>query len=262
VLDSAIRAFAEPGETLAVCDPSFAMVPIFAQMNALKTAKVPLTRAFEIDPDALAGTGAKVIYVCSPNNPTGTLASPRSIERLLEKAEGIVVLDEAYAEFSQQEGFLKAAPRLERLLVVRTLSKAFGLAGLRIGYAVGPAALVAEVEKSRGPYKVSGSAERVATVALTEDRAWVDEKIADAIRSRERLAQALREMGLSPLPSASNFLLVPVPDAQALAKRMRQEGVAIRPFPGLHGIGDAVRISVGPWEMMEEALAALARILA
>jgi histidinol-phosphate aminotransferase len=263
VLDSAIRAFAEPGETLAVCDPSFAMVPIFAQMNGLKTAKVPLTpRTFEIDPDALAGTGAKVIYVCSPNNPTGTLASRRSIERLLEKAQGIVVLDEAYAEFSQQEAFLKTAPSFERLLVVRTLSKAFGLAGLRIGYAVGPAGLVAEVEKSRGPYKVSGAAERVAAVALTEDRAWVDERIADVIQNRERLADALRQMGLSPIPSFSNFLLVPVQDALALAKQMRQEGVAIRPFPGLEGVGDAVRISVGPWEMMEAALAALRKVLA
>ncbi len=262
VLDSAIRAFAEPGETLAVCDPTFAMVPIFAQMNGLKTVKVPLTRTFDIDPDGLAGTGARVVYVCSPNNPTGTLASRRSIERLLEKAQGIVVLDEAYAEFSQQEAFLKIAPSYDRLLVVRTLSKAFGLAGLRIGYAVGPAGLVAEVEKSRGPYKVSGSAERVATVALTEDRPWVDEKIADVIQNRERLAQELRQMGLSPIPSFSNFLLVPVRDAQGLAKLMRQEGVAIRPFPELQGIGDAVRISVGPWEMMEAALAALAKVLA
>jgi len=262
VLDSAIRAFADPGETLAVCDPTFAMVPIFAQMNGLKTVKVPLTRTFDIDPDGLAGTGARVVYVCSPNNPTGTLASRRSIERLLEKAQGIVVLDEAYAEFSQQEAFLKIAPSYDRLLVVRTLSKAFGLAGLRIGYAVGPAGLVAEVEKSRGPYKVSGSAERVATVALTEDRPWVDEKIADVIQNRERLAQELRQMGLSPIPSFSNFLLVPVRDAQGLAKLMRQEGVAIRPFPELQGIGDAVRISVGPWEMMEAALAALAKVLA
>jgi histidinol-phosphate aminotransferase len=109
---------------------------------------------------------------------------------------------------------------------------------------------------------VSGSAERVATVALTEDRPWVDEKIADVIQNREHLAQELRQMGLSPIPSFSNFLLVPVRDASGLAKLMRQEGVAIRPFPELQGIGDAVRISVGPWEMMEDALAALAKVLA
>ncbi len=262
VLDSAIRAFAEPGETLAIPDPSFAMVPIFGQMNAMKVSKVPLTPALDIDADALAATGAKVIYVCSPNNPTGTLASRGAIERLLERAQGIVILDEAYAEFSQQDGFLKMAPGFERLLVVRTLSKAFGLAGLRIGYAVGPASLVAEVEKSRGPYKVSGSAERAAVAALTEDRAWVDARIADVIQSRERLTEALRQLGLSPIPSRSNFILVPVKDAAALAKQMRMEGVAVRPFPKLDGIGDAVRISAGPWEMMEAALAALRKVLA
>jgi len=262
VLDSAIRAFAEPGETIALPDPSFAMVPIFGQMNALNVAKVPLTQSFDIDADALAASGAKLIYLCSPNNPTGTLASRRAVEKLLDRSPGIVILDEAYAEFSSQEGFLKLAPRFERLLVVRTLSKAFGLAGLRIGYAVGPAPLVAEVEKSRGPYKVSGSAERAAVAALTEDRPWVNARIADVIQNRARLAEALQKLGLSPIPSLSNFVLVPVKDAMALARALRQEGVAIRPFQQLQGIGDAVRISVGPWEMMEDALAALRKVLA
>src|SRR5262249_40676766 len=137
VLDSAIRAFAEPGEWLAVPNPSFAMVPIFAQMNALTPVKVALAKSWDIDPDALAASGAKVIYACSPNNPTGTMASRAALDRLLKKAPGIVVLDEAYAEFSGQEGLLRSTPRHPKLLVVRTMSKAFGLAGLRIGYAVG-----------------------------------------------------------------------------------------------------------------------------
>ena len=261
VLDSAIRAFTEPGETLATSDPSFAMVPIFGQMNGLQVSKVPLTATLDIDAEALAATGAKVTYVCSPNNPTGLLASRAAMEGLLELSTGIILLDEAYAEFSQQEGFLQMAPRLERLLVVRTLSKAFGLAGLRIGYAVGPAALIAEVEKSRGPYKVSGSAERVALAALTEDRPWVDAHVAEVIENRARLADSLRQLGLSPLPSSSNFLLVQVKDATLLAKRMRQEGVAVRPFPQLTGLGDAIRISIGPWPMMEAVLAALRRTL-
>ncbi len=261
VLDSAIRAFAEPGETLATSDPSFAMVPIFGQMNALRVSKVPLTASLDIDAEALAATGAKVIYVCSPNNPTGMLASRAAMEKLLEVSRAVILLDEAYAEFSQQEGFLRIAPRLQRLLVVRTLSKAFGLAGLRVGYAVGSAALIAEVEKSRGPYKVSGSAERAAMAALTEDRPWVDAHIAEVIENRARLADSLRELGLSPLPSSSNFLLARVKDASSLAKRLRQEGVAVRPFPQLTGLGDAIRISIGPWPMMEAVLAALRRTL-
>lgn len=257
VLDSAIRAFAEPGDRLAVANPTFAMVPIFAQMNALTPVKVPLAKGWDIDPDALAATGAKVIYVCSPNNPTGTMASRSALERLLEKAPGIVVLDEAYAEFSGEEGYLRSAPRREKLLVVRTMSKAFGLAGLRIGYAVGSRELVAEVEKSRGPYKVNGSAERAAVAALREDRQWVQARIADVVTNRARFVEALRAQGLAPIPSSSNFVLVPVQDALGKAKAMRQLGVAVRPFPDLLGIGDALRISIGPWEMMEAALAAL-----
>ncbi len=257
VLDSAIRAFGEPGERLAVANPTFAMMPIFAQMNALIPVQVPMTRTLDIDPDALAATGAKVIYVCSPNNPTGTLASCAALARLLQAAPGVVILDEAYAEFSGEEGLLRSARRCEKLLVVRTLSKAFGLAGLRIGYAVGPRGLVAEVEKSRGPYKVNGSAERAAVAALTHDSDWVHARIADVVSNRARFIEALRAQGLSPIPSSSNFVLVPIQDALGKAKAMRQLGVAVRPFQDLLGIGDALRISIGPWAMMEAGLAAL-----
>jgi histidinol-phosphate aminotransferase len=261
VLDSAIRAFAEPGELLALADPSFAMVPLFGQMNGLAVAKVPLRGDFDIDPEELAATGAKVIYLCSPNNPTGTLASRAAIESLLRSFPGVLLLDEAYAEFSPDEGLLRRAPRYERLLVIRTLSKAFGLAGLRIGYAVGRPELIAEVEKSRGPYKVSASGERAAVAALTVDQDWVQARIAEVRTNRGRLFEALRQLGLAPIPSASNFVLVPVRDAVAVAREMRKEGVAIRPFPKLVGIGDAVRISIGPWTMMDAALTALRKVL-
>ncbi|HEX5830151.1 MAG TPA: aminotransferase class I/II-fold pyridoxal phosphate-dependent enzyme, partial [Gemmatimonadaceae bacterium] len=142
----------------------------------------------------------------------------------------------------------------DRLLVVRTMSKAFGLAGLRVGYAAGAPALVAEVEKSRGPYKVNALAERAALAALREDLPWVRARIAEAVTNRERLADGLRAIGLAPLPSNANFVLVPVTDAAALAQRLRDAGVAVRPFSALPTIGDALRISVGPWEMMEECL--------
>jgi histidinol-phosphate aminotransferase len=230
-------------------------------MNGLAVAKVPLRGDFDIDPEELAATGAKVIYLCSPNNPTGTLASRAAIESLLRSFPGVLLLDEAYAEFSPDEGLLRRAPRYERLLVIRTLSKAFGLAGLRIGYAVGRPELIAEVEKSRGPYKVSASGERAAVAALTVDQDWVQARIAEVRTNRGRLFEALRQLGLAPIPSASNFVLVPVRDAVAVAREMRKEGVAIRPFPKLVGIGDAVRISIGPWTMMDAALTALRKVL-
>ena len=260
VLDSAIRAFAEPGERVAFPEPSFAMIPIFARMNGLVPAPVRLTERHDVDADATLATDAKVIYVCSPNNPTGTLASRAAIERIVEHAPGVVILDEAYAEFAPASN-VDLALSGERVLVVRTMSKAFGLAGLRVGYAVGAPALVAEVEKSRGPFKVNAVAERAAVAALTDDLPWVREHVALAVELRARLVGKLRRMGLAPLPSAANFVLVPVPDAARVAQAMRASGVAVRPFPALPGIGDALRISIGPWEMVERCLAALRETL-
>jgi histidinol-phosphate/aromatic aminotransferase/cobyric acid decarboxylase-like protein len=143
-------------------------------------------------------------------------------------------------------------------LVVRTLSKAFGLAGLRVGYAVGAPPLVAEVEKARGPYKVNAMAEEVAAVALTTDLPWVKEHVALAVENRDRLTDALRAMALSPITSSANFVLVPTPTpATEIASKMRAAGVAVRPFNSLPVVGDSLRISVGPWDMMQTTLRVL-----
>ena len=256
VLDSAIRAFAEPGARVAVPDPSFAMIPIFARMNGLEPVLVPLVGGTALDADAMLATGARVIYLCSPNNPTGGLLDADAMRRVVREAPGVVIVDEAYAEFAERNA-LDLAGESDRVLVCRTMSKAFGLAGLRVGYMIGAPALVAEVEKSRGPYKVNALAERVAHAALTEDMEWVRARAAEAVENRERLADALRARGLAPLPSQSNFVLVPIDGAAGVGARMRALGVAARPFPALAGIGDAIRISVGPWHMMETCLAAL-----
>jgi histidinol-phosphate aminotransferase len=261
VLDSAIRGVAEPGDVIAFPEPSFAMIPIFAQMNALRPVAVPLRANLDIDADALLATRAKIIYICSPNNPTGTPASRSAVLRVLDEARGLVIVDEAYAEF-HDASHMADVRRHERLLVVRTMSKAFGLAGLRVGYAVGAPDLVAEVEKSRGPYKVNALAERAAIAALTEDRAWVGSHIAEVVRIRSRFADALRSLGLAPIESAANFLLIPIPDADRIGAAMRRSGVAVRPMPSLPIVGDALRISIGPWPMMETALAALREGLA
>jgi histidinol-phosphate aminotransferase len=261
ILASAIRALAEPGESLAYCAPTFAMIPVFAKINGVIPVSVPMTATWDIDSDALIATGARIIYACSPNNPTGTPASRAALERLIAGAPGVVILDEAYAEFAEDTRIDLTAVS-ERVLVVRTMSKAFGLAGLRIGYAVGAPAIVAEVEKSRGPYKVSVAAERAALAALAKDRAWVAARVADARASRERLAESLRALGLAPLPSQGNFVLVPVPDAGGVARRMRERGVAVRVFAALPTIGDALRITVGPAPMMERAINALKEALA
>ena len=256
VLDSALRALAEPGESLALAEPTFAMASIFARMNGLRVAPVGLTPGFGIDADALLATRARIIYICSPNNPTGNAFERESIERVVRSSEGVVILDEAYAEF-MGEGFLGSAPSYENLLVVRTLSKAFGLAGARIGYAAGNSRLVSAVEKSRGPYKVSAPAERTAVAVLSEDRDWIAGRIEEVRANRARFVGALDRLGLAPLPSDANFVLVPVSGAAELALRMRRpdgSGVAVRPFVALPGIGDAIRITIGPWRMMQSAI--------
>ena len=256
VLDSAIRAFSEPGQVFAYPDPSFPMVEIFARMNGLVPQAIPLKGDYDVDADAFIASGASVIYLCSPNNPTGTALSPGSIEQVLTDAPAVVILDEAYAEFADED-FLELLSGSDRLIVTRTLSKAFGLAGLRVGYAVAAPDLAREIEKSRGPYKVSNLAEQAGIAALTEDRQWVSDRIADVREARTRLTRELSLRGFNPIESQANFVLVPVQGADRVSAHMRKLGVAVRPFPRLAGIGDAIRITVGPWAMMEECLTAL-----
>lgn len=260
ILDSAIRAFAEAGDRIAFCAPTFAMIPIFARLNGVEPVAIPMTTSWDIDPDALARADARIIYVCSPNNPTGTVASRGAIERLIASAPGVVLLDEAYAEFFGTS-LLDLARASDRVLVVRTMSKAFGLAGLRVGYAVGAPSLIVEVEKSRGPYKVSTVAERAAVAALGHDQTWVADRVGDARASRDDLATSLRALGLAPLPSQANFVFVPIADAPGVARRMRERGVGVRAFQGLPIVGDALRITAGPEPMMAQTLDALAEAL-
>ena len=249
ILDSAIRAFAEPGDTLAFPNPTFGMLPIWAQMNGL--VAIPA-----VGIDALLGARARVTYLCSPNNPTGIALTRAEIARVVERAAGIVILDEAYAEFSS-DGWLGEAPAHPRLIVARTMSKAFGLAGLRVGYATGAANTVLQIEKARGPYMVNAAAERAALAALRDDLEWVRTHIEAAKESRARFATQLGAAGIASIPSSANFIFVPVPDAEAIAATMRAGGVAVRPFANVEGIGDGVRITVAPWPMMETALRAL-----
>jgi histidinol-phosphate aminotransferase len=256
VIDSAIRAFAEPGESLAFSDPTFSMIPVFARVNGVVPIPVSFTDSLDIDPDALLATQARVIYICSPNNPTGVSPSRTAVDRVIAHAPGLVIVDEAYAEFAGG-GRVGEAPRFGRLLVTRTLSKAFGMAGLRIGYGTGSAELVREVEKVRGPYKENGPGERAAASALREDVQWMRELAAHATDIRERFAAALRGRGFLPVPSAANFVLVPVEDAALMGSVMRKGGIAVRPYPALRGIGDTLRITVGPWPVMERVLDAL-----
>lgn len=261
VLDSAIRALAEPGDRIAHPAPSFSMIPTFARTSGLVPVGVPLLSDYDVDADGLLATGARIIYLCSPNNPTGTVASRGAIMAVVERAPGVVILDEAYGEFAD-EAYVAGAPGWERVLVTRTMSKAFGMAGLRFGYGAGSARLVREVEKVRGPYKVTSLAERAVAAALGEDLPWVRDHATRARETRERLAAELRALGLDVLPSQANFVMVRTPRARAFAALLHDAGIAVRLFQSLPVVGDALRIGVGPWEMLQPALDLLASAVA
>jgi histidinol-phosphate aminotransferase len=252
VIDSAIRAFADPGERFAYLDPTFPMASTFARMNGLVPVPVPLTDGYDADADGLLATGARIIYLCSPNNPTGTLVSRATIERIIAEARGIVMIDEAYAEFAGVSS-VDLLARSERLFITRTMSKAFGLAGLRIGYGAGAPALIAEVEKSRGPYKVNVVAEQAAYAALTEDRGWVAEHVAKAVANRRLVEAALAGIpGFRVVPSFGNFVFVIVPPPiPALVTALCAHGIGVRGYP------EGIRITIGPWPLMARCIEAI-----
>ena len=265
VIDSVMRAFCEPEDVVAYPDPTFGMIGAFTRMNAAQPRAVASASDFALDPAALRAQRAALTYVCRPNNPTGTLVDAAGIMWLEQMSDGVLVVDEAYIDFADDVSLAPVAAGSTRMIVLRTFSKAYGLAGLRVGYAIGPAALIAEIEKSRGPYKVSGLAERAALAALSEGRDWVRARADEVIANRARLAERLRELGLAPLPSAANFLLVPLPAGARAADwnvRLRARGVAVRPFSAVPGAGECLRVTIGPWADMERFLTAAAALRA
>jgi histidinol-phosphate aminotransferase len=264
VLDAAIRAFGDHGDTLSFARPSFPMVAAFARMNGLRVVSTPFAANGDVDIDALLTDDPAIAYVCSPNNPTGLPIPRPTLERIVDRANGVVIIDEAYAEFAGTS-VVDLVAQSPRLLVARTLSKAWGLAGLRVGYGIAQPSLLAEIEKSRGPFTVSQPSERAAAAAVAEDRAWLREQTAAAVASRGRFLDALRSRGYAPLDSAANFVLLPLADAVRAAGTLRSHGIAVRVLESLdmqgdairHAGGNALRISIGPWSEMEAVLGGL-----
>ncbi|HET7274366.1 MAG TPA: histidinol-phosphate transaminase, partial [Longimicrobiaceae bacterium] len=263
IIDSAIRAFADAGDAVAYPTPTFGMIPIFTRMNTCVPRPVALRDEFQLDVEAMLRTGGSINYVCNPNNPTGTPLNLNDILRLECEAAGITLLDEAYADYAA-ENFGARAVATEKLIVLRTFSKAFGLAGMRVGYALANATIAREIEKSRGPYKVGGIAESAALAVLTTGLARVRRSIEQTVENRERLAARLADLGFVVAPSAANFLLIAVPGAPAAAwaAALGRRDIGVRPFTGIPGMGDSIRVTVGPWPIMETFLSALRAIAA
>ena len=262
VLDSTFRAAWGPGAHISYAAPTFSMVEPFARMNGLKTRAVSWAAA-DRDPALLLQGGPAVVYICRPNNPTGHLTPREWVTHLLEAREvngPLIIIDEAYADFAG-ETMVRDASNMPNLLVARTTSKACGLAGLRCGFAVGTPDVALAIEKSRGPYKVSGLAAAAAAAAVRDEEGWLPDIIAPCLESRTRLSEELTARNLRPLPSAANFILCAAPTgaARADALALREVGVGVRPFTGIPELGEGLRVTVGPWPMMEDFLDALDR---
>jgi histidinol-phosphate aminotransferase len=252
VLDSAIRACCNAGSSIGVGVPTFSIIPSFAAVNDVEVRAVELRRDGTIRADDLLATGADIFYVCSPNNPTGTCMGIDELGGLLSGTTATVLLDEAYADFADHDA-TALLDAFDNLVVVRTLSKAYGLAGLRVGYGIGHPNAVAAIAVSRGPYKVSGIAEAVAIGVLEHDLDWVRDRIAEVRGLRDDFASRLVANGLQALPSEANFVAVLVDDATKVRDELLESGVLARAYTSLPVFGDLVRVTIGPRSQLDEA---------
>lgn len=263
LLFNLLFAFGGPGRALVTCPPDFAEYANFAAMCETPVVAVPRDpEDFSIDGDALvaAARDAALVILTSPNNPTGDLADRALVERLLDETDALVLVDEAYVEFAGEERSLVGlAAERPRLMVLRTLSKAFALAGLRVGYLVADPAVVGALAAVRQIYSVDVLAQAVA-LAFVERRDLLAPVVADIVAERERLAASLAELpGVRVWPSAANFVLARVPSAHRTWERLRDEhSVLVRDFSSVPGLEDCLRLTVGTREENDALLDALA----
>jgi histidinol-phosphate aminotransferase len=253
-----------PGATVLAPLPGFVMYEMSARLQGLNFVSVPLTESFELDlPAMLAAIETHrpaITYIAYPNNPTGNLFDEASVQAIVDAVgslgEGFVVFDEAYQPFASRS-WLQRMAAYEHVLVMRTLSK-FGLAGVRLGYLCGPAAVIAEVDKVRPPYNISVLNAEATLFAL----AHADEfaRQAAVIRQeRERLIQTLSGWsGVTPFPSEANMVLVRVPDSAKAFQGLKDRGVLVKHIAGLHPLlRNCLRLTVGTPEDNVQMLQAL-----
>ncbi|MEM4035160.1 MAG: histidinol-phosphate transaminase [Fervidicoccaceae archaeon] len=240
-LDLFSKCFVGPGDRVVVTPPTFSMYERVALTRGARVEKVPLTRErFELDLQAVSSRlkESKVLFLANPNNPTGNLLiDSRELEELLS-FEGLVVLDEAYYEYSGVT-FVELVRHYPNLVVLRTFSKAFGLAGLRVGYVVAAEETANAMRRIKLPYDVSLPAARAALAAL-RDLPYVRWVTLVTTREREKLGSRLRELGLRVYPSLANFLLISTErtsiSASELASSLLERGVAVRDLSGVEGL--------------------------
>ncbi len=267
IIDLASRVLLRAGLQGLTSEGTYAPFSVAIRASGAELVLVP-QREFAFDLKAMARTitpKTGVIYLANPNNPTGSAFTEKDLEEFLASVpDGVlVVLDEAYIDYAVSLGLrdaVEAYRKRKNLLILRTFSKVYGLAGLRIGYAIGRPELLSAMNKLRTPFNTSGVAQAAALAAL-DDNEHVVRCIETNARERKRLSEGLAKMGFRPVPSEANFVFMVVgPEAQALSDDLLRMGVIVRPL-GWMGFPEAIRISVGTTEENDKCLSAMARVI-
>jgi histidinol-phosphate aminotransferase len=255
-IDILQRAFCEPGiDNLIICPPTYGMYEVSANVNNVNIKKVNLTREFQLDLKAIEQAideNTKMIFLCSPNNPTANSLSHDDIEVILNNYFGLIVIDEAYINFSRQKSFSPQLNEYPNLVVMQTLSKAWGLAALRVGIVLASGEIVAIMNKIKPPYNINQASQELALQALNEVE-QVNEMIKEIVKERELLREALVNLSFVQrvYPSDANFLLVKVNNALGIYKMLLDKGIVVRDRSRVELCEGCLRITVGTPEENE-----------
>jgi histidinol-phosphate aminotransferase len=267
IIEASLRAMRFDGRTSGVTsEPSFAFYPIASSIYGFETVRVPLD-ALRINLRHVADRldeKTRVVFLCNPNNPTGTIFEERSFTQFLKALppEILVVVDEAYGEFSDNPAFPRSLRYINDypLLILKTFSKAYGLAGLRIGYGIGEESLISFIERTKQPFSVNMMALIAAKAALA-DECHLSEVLDNNRKGKAFLYDSLRTLDLELLPTEANFILIKVgPEAETVTKRLFEKKIVIR-WLGGYGLGEYVRVTVGTMTENKRLVDALKRIV-
>lgn len=256
ILSIALRTFCGPGDAVAYPDPTYSLYPVLAELAEVQARPVPWGEGWTLPDEALLATGPRAIFFANPNAPSGTLVPLDRVRELARNFDGIVLVDEAYVEFADAD-CLPLTRELPNVIVSRTLSKSYGLAGLRFGYAVAAPAVIAQMMKVKDSYNCDAISIAAACAAL-DDQGYARRTWEHVRAERRRLSDELARRGWTVIPSQTNFLLATCPgEAGAVYRALKARGILVRHFDR-PGLADKLRITVGTREENDALLGALA----
>jgi histidinol-phosphate aminotransferase len=250
VIDLAYRIFCDPNkDNVIICPPTYGMYEVSANINDVKVRKVNLTENFQLDVERILNAvdqNTKLLFICSPNNPTGNSMNRSDIEQLLNNFSGLILIDEAYINFSSQRSFIKELTNYPNLIVMQTLSKAWGLASLRLGLAFASLEIIELFNRVKPPYNINKASQQLAIEALTDDL-QVEKWIRQTLEQREYLIKELSKFPFVEkiFNSDANFLLVRVADANSLYQHLSSQKIIVRNRSKETMCENCLRITIG-----------------